>query len=185
MKKTVSIILSLFFAASVAGAEKFKPSPTFLRGQSEINIVFDFSNTTFDGDSQGRQYRDKGSAWVAEWEGARRTDFINSLVSSLNKELRKVYIEVGNFPEAEYTFIVEVLDCDFGAYAGPFTAGAEVKCCISILKTGTAEVLSKVTLKEAQNPHSTVGTPIDFDRMFLAFDEMGEEVGEILVKALK
>ncbi len=81
--------------------------------------------------------------------------------------------------------IVEVLDCDFGAFAGPMSVPAKLKCAIRIVKTGTTEPLASMTLKESQNPYSAVGTPIDFDRMHLAFHELAEEVGEKLYKILK
>jgi hypothetical protein len=81
--------------------------------------------------------------------------------------------------------IVDVLDCDFGAYAGPMSVPAKLKCTIRIVKTGTTEDLASITLKESQNPYSAVRTPVDFDRMGLAFGEVGEEVGEIIAKVLK
>jgi hypothetical protein len=186
MKKKLlfAVLLSVATMLSVS-AQKFKPAPDFLKGQSEINLVFDFSNTTFDGDSQKEQYKDKGKSWVEEWEGKRRTEFISSFIGSANDELKKLDVYVGEYPKVAYTLIVDVVDCDFGAYAGPMSVPAKLKCTIRVVKTGSTETLATITIKKAQNPYSAVATPIDFDRMYLAFGEMGEEVGEILVKRLK
>lgn len=181
------LFAALLSIATIFGvsAQKFKPAPNFLNGQAKINLVFDFSQTTFDGDSQKEQYKDKGKSWVTQWEGKRRTDFISSFTESINEELKKIDVSVGEYPEAEYTLVVDVVDCDFGAYSGPFSVPAKVKCTVRVVKTGTTATLASATFKESQNPYTVVGTPVDFDRMVLAFSEMGEEVGEKLVKVLK
>jgi hypothetical protein len=178
----MALLAMLTFSVS---AQKFKPAPGFLKGQTQVNLVFDYSRTTFDGDSQEEQYEDKGKNWVEEWEGVRRTGNASSFTGSFNDELKKINLTVGDYPEAPYTIIVDVVDCDFGAYAGPFSTVAKVKCTLLIVKTGTADTLSAITLKESQNPYTVAGTPVDFDRMFLAFSEMGEEAGEKLFKVLK
>ena len=168
-----------------ASAQKFKPAPTFLKGEQEINILFDYSTVVFDGDSQAEYYKYKGAEWVEEWEGAHRKENANSFTQSLNDELKKVKAYAGNYPNATYTMVVDVVDCDFGAFAGPFSVPAKLKCTIRVVKTGTTETLASVTLKESQNPYTLIGTPIDFQRMYLAFGEVGEELGEMLVKILK
>ncbi|MDL2227606.1 hypothetical protein LJC30_01795 [Odoribacter sp. OttesenSCG-928-L07] len=185
MKRLVIVAISLFVLIGFANAQKFKPTPDFLKGQTEINVLFDYSNVVFDGDAKSDYYEYKGDEWVEEWEGKRRTENSNSYISDINDELKKCNILVGDYPNSQYTMIVEVLDCDFGAFAGPMSVPAKLKCTIKIVKTGATEVLASITLKESQNPFSAVGTPIDFDRMYLAFGEMGEEVGEKLVKVLK
>jgi hypothetical protein len=187
MKKLILSIAIISLAISGANAQKFKPAPGFLKGQSEINVIFDYSRTEFDGDSQKEHYKDKGESWVEEWEGKRRENNFNSFISSSNDELKKVGVKVGEFSEAEYTFIVEVLDCDFGAFSAGFLPAvpAKVKATIKVVKTGTTEVIASITLKESQNSYTTVGTSVDFDRIYLAFGELGEELGEKLVKVLK
>jgi hypothetical protein len=185
MKRLLFAVAIISLAISGLNAQKFKPAPNFLKDQAEINVVFDYSKTTFDGDSQQKQYKDKGTKWVEEWEGKRRDGNANAFTTSINEEFQKLDVNIDEHPNAQYTLIVEVLDCDFGAFAGPFSVPAKLKCTVKVVKTGTTEVLASITLKESQNPYSVVGTPVDFDRMYLAFSEMGEEVGEKLVKALK
>jgi len=186
MKKKI-LFVALLSVATVfsASAQKFKPSPKFMKGEKQINVVFDFSKVKFDGDSQTKYYAKKSSSWIEEWEGTRRENNKNIFVKSLNDELQKVKAVAGAYPEANYTTIVDVVDCDFGAFAGPFSVEAKLKCTVRIVKTGTTETLSSITLEESQNPHTKLGTPVDFDRIALAFGEVGEELGDKLVKLLK
>ena len=81
--------------------------------------------------------------------------------------------------------VVYVIDCDFGAYAGPMSTPASVECKICFMKTGTTQALSCITLEESQDPYSAMGTAVDFDRIYIAFGEVGDEVGDKLVKVLK
>jgi hypothetical protein len=185
MKKV--LFVALLSAVTVLGvsAQKFKPAPTFLSGEKEINIIFDYSKVEFDGDTQEEQYEDKGQEWVEEWEGKRRNNNAKAFLESFNGELEEIGMIAGDYPEAQYTIVVNVIDCDFGAYAGPFSVEAKLESTLQVVKTGTTETLSSITLKESQNPYSVVGTPIDFDRIYLAFVEVGEEAGEKFVKVVK
>ncbi|MDL2261964.1 hypothetical protein LJC11_00480 [Bacteroidales bacterium OttesenSCG-928-I21] len=186
MKKVISLFVCLFAIVSFSTAQKFKPSPIFLKGEKEINVVFVYSEgITFDGDSKQEYYKDKGESWVAEWEGKRRTTNSSSYIKDVNGELEGLNINIGEYSNANYTMIVDVVDCDFGAYAGPLSVPAKLKCTIRFVKTGTTETLTSIALKISQNSYSVIATPIDFDRMHLAFGEMGEKVGEILYKILK
>ncbi|MDR1762278.1 MAG: hypothetical protein LBR55_07495 [Bacteroidales bacterium] len=181
------ILAALLAVATVCGAsaQKFKPAPDFLKGQTEINVVFDYSKVTFDGDSQAEYYKEKGTAWVSEWEGKRRDNNVTSFSTSFNEELQQIGMSAGEYSSAAYTIIVDVVDCDFGAYAGPFSVPASLECTLRIVKTGSTETLASMNLEESQNPNTVIATPVDFDRIFLAFTEVGEEAGEVLVKALK
>jgi hypothetical protein len=185
--KTKILLATLLTVATVFGAsaQKFKPAPKFLKGEKQINLLVDYSNVKFDGDSKEKQYKDKDQSWIKEWEGKRRKANEDSFIKDFNAEVEKINLSVGAYPKAQYTIIVDVLDCDFGSFAGPFSVPAKLKCTLKIVKTGTTEVLSSITLKESQNSFAVVGTPVDFDRMFMAFGEMGEEVGKKLYKILK
>ena len=98
---------------------------------------------------------------------------------------RKVWIDIGDYPEAQYTIIVDVVNCGFGAFAEPVPVPAKLQCAIQIVKTGTTETLASTILKGRQIPFSAVGTPVDFDRMFFAFGKVGEAIGKSLAKVLK
>ena len=185
MNKKRLLVVVLSVATMCASAQKFKPSPDFLKGEKQINVVFDYSQVKYDKDLQSKYYKEKGTKWVEEWEGKRRDNNANSFIKDVNGELSKLKVNVDVSPEAEYTLIVCVLNCDFGAYAGPMSVPAKLQCTINVVKTGTTTVLASTTLKVTQNPYTAIATPVDFDRMYLAFGEIGENVGEILYKILK
>lgn len=187
MNKKV-LLTALLTVAIVLGvsAQKFNPAPDVLKGQTEINIVFDYSKVVYDKDSQQKHYKKQNQSWIEEWEGKRRDANAEGFTKDINEELANLNVTVGNFPNAPYTMIVDVINCDFGAYAGPMSVPAKLICVIHIVKTGTKTPLSTTDeVKVKQNPYTTMATPVDFDRMYLAFTEMGEKIGEKLASILK
>ena len=180
--KKLSVLAVCLCVLAGASAKSFKP--VFLKGEKQINIVFDYSQVVFDGDSQEKFYNEKGTEWLKEWEGVRRDENADAFIAELNSELGKLDVKVGKYLNAQYTMIVEVLDCDFGV-AGVFNAAC--KCTIKIVKTGTTEVLASTTLKETQKPYIRWDKEmrVDFARIRYAIKEVGGEVGEMLYKALK
>jgi hypothetical protein len=183
-KRKLLVVLLSVATMYGASAQKFKPAPDFLKGKTEINVVFDYSKVIYDKDPQAKYHKEKGKKWVEEWEGTRRENNAMTFIKDANEELKGA-ANVDVYPKAEYTLIVCVLNCDFGAYAGPMSVPAKLQCTINVVKTGTTTVLASTTLKVAQSSYTTMATPIDFDRMYLAFGEMGEKVGELLYKILK
>jgi len=187
MNKKV-LLTALLTVAIVFGvsAQKFKPVPDFLKGQTEINVIFDYSKVVFDKDPQQKYYKKKSKSWIEEWEGKRRDANAEGFIKDINKELDKLNVIVGDFPNAQYTMIVEVLNCDFGAYAGPLSVPAKLTASIRIVKTGSKTPLSVTdNIKVKQNSYTVIATPVDFDRMYIAFTEMGEKVGKKLASILK
>jgi hypothetical protein len=188
MKKKVLITMLLSAATMLsASAQKFNPAPNFLKGETQINVVFDYSQVKYDGGTQDKYYKKKNAAWIEEWESKRRENNESVFIKSLNVELANVDAQTGTYPETQYTIIVTVLDCKFGSFsAGMLPARpAKLKCTMRIVKTDTTETLASVTFEESQNPFSTVGTPVDFDRMYLAFENAGKKLGKLLEKVLK
>jgi len=183
-KVLFTVLLSIVTMFGIS-AQKFSPAPNFLKGEKQINVVFDYSQTKYDGDSQDKYYKEKDQAWIDDWEGDRRKNNAFLFIKSFNDELTNADLQMDSYPEAQYTMIVNVLDCKFGWYAGPFARPAKLKCNAQIVKTGTTEVLSSITLEEAQNSWTTTGTPVDFDRIALAFSEVGKVLGKQMNKVLK
>ena len=185
MKKFLLFAALIVFAVGVS-AQKFKPVPDFLKGQTEINVVFDYSKVIYDKDSQQKYYKGKKKTWIEEWEGKRREANAEGFIKDFNKELEKLNVVIGDFPEAQYTIIVDVLNCDFGAYAGPMSVPAKLQGSVRIVKTGTNATLAETaSIKVVQNRYTTIATPVDFDRMYLAFNELGEKFGSAIAKILK
>jgi len=151
-------------------------------------LVFDYSQIKFAGVSKDTYYKDKDESWIKEWEGKRKEANESTFTDSFNKWLQQANIDAGVYSKAKYTIIVDVLDCDFGKFAGPMSKSAKLKCTLRIVKTGSTDVLSSITLQRAPNTFGVI-TPgpaaVDFDKIYLAFGKTGGDAGAILVKALK
>ena len=180
--KTLFLVL-LSLATFSVSAQKFKPSPKFIKGETQVNIVFDYSHIKYNGATQEKYYKTQSTSWVKEWEGQRRENNTQVFISSLNKCSKT--IDFDKYPKAEYTIIVDVLDCYFGTFAGPMSKSASLYCTIKIVKTGTTDVLASTTVKGYQNAFTTLGTHEDFDRMYLAFSETGKALGMMLARELR
>ena len=184
-KKVMLTMLLIVTAALGALAQKFDPSPKFLSGEKQVNLVFNYSQVKFAGVSKDTYYKDKDESWIKEWEGKRKEANESSFTDYFNKGLQQANIDAGVYPKAQYTIIVDILDCDFGKFGGPFSKLAKVKCTLRIVKTGSTDALSSITLLRQQNAFGAVGMAVDFDRIFLAFSKAGGDAGVILAKALK
>jgi len=186
-KKVLFAVLLSVAAVFGVSAQKFNPVPAFLKGEKQINLVFDYSQVKFDGASKEKYYKGKDQAWIEEWEGKRWENNAHMFGTSVNSQLKKLDVNVGDFSDAQYTIIVVVLDCDFGSFSAGFLPAApgKVQATINIVKTGTTEVLTSITMKAKQNSFSTVGTAVDFDRIALAFSNLGDDVGKKLSGAMK
>jgi len=185
-KVLLAVLLSVATAFGVS-AQKFNPDPSFLKGENQINVVFDYSQVKFDGTPKDKYYKSKGQDWVDEWEGQRQENNIRAFTSGINDQLGKLNVNVGEESDAQYTLVVVVLDCGFGTFSAGFLRSdpGKVQATINVVKTGTTETLASITMKVKQNSFTTVGTPVDFDRIYLAFSILGDEVGKKLYSALK
>ena len=190
MKLKTLLLVLLSLAAFSVSAQKFNPNPTFLKGESQINLVFDYSQVKFDGVSQENFYKKKDARWIRDWEGQRRDNNEKAFKIYSTKWLNRIDLDLDRHPNAKYTMIVNVDDCNFGGLAGPPTprsprataSSATIQCTIDIVKTGTTEVLASVSLKTSQRGFAS---PNEFDRIYFAFSEMGTEVTELLLSVLK
>jgi len=184
-KKVLLAMLLTVTTVSGALAQKFDTSPSFLKGEKQVNLVFDYSQVKFGGVSKDTYYKSKDESWIKEWEGKRKESNESTFTDYFNKGLQPANIDAGAYPKAQYTIIINVLDCDFGKFAGPMSKLAKVKCTMQIVKTGSTNALSSITTQRTQNAFGAVGTAVDFDRIYLAFSKTGEDLGINLAKALK
>jgi len=183
MKLKTLLFVLLSVATMGVSAQKFKPEPpTFLKGESQINLVFDYSQVKFNGTSQEDFYKKKDAKWIKEWEGKRRDSNTHAFLTYSSKWMNKINVDLDNHPDAKYTVIVKVDDCFFGAFAGPRSVPAKLQCTIDVVKTGTTDPLATVSLKVSQ---TGFGSPNEFDRVYFAFVELGTEVTGLLLDALK
>lgn len=189
MRKFLFVAL-LVCACICANAQKAKGDFSALVGQKQINVVFVYDGVTYDGDSEAKflkehSDRDDFEEWKAKWLGSFRTDMWEpEFLEELNDELDDKHIVCGNFPQAEYTITVKMMDIDPGSFAGPFSVPCKLTANMSIAKTGSAESFATISFDKLPGNGFEM-TPIIEHRVKFAYDELGETLGEVLKKKIK
>jgi len=189
MKKFLGLLILFSFIAVGAQAQTLKGKLDFLKNQEKVNIIFDFSSFKIDGDPIGEYVEERtenkseedAAEWIAEWEGSARVDFKEKYIKYCNDELKR--LEVGVFPEAEYTIVVKIDDIDPGNFAGPFSNPAKIKSTVSFLKTGEETVLATISKNKDYNNYFL--SPVEFHRIGGGFGEAGKMLAKFLNKKVK
>jgi hypothetical protein len=192
MKRISVILVAMLCSVSMLSAQKLNGSIKFLKGQSNINVVFDYTQLNV-GDKPEADFvkerlaseKDEAGAadWQARWEKARE-EFKTKFYEACTGSLKKAKIEVGVYPEAEYTIIVKVSNIDQGRFfptggmleKSPFLTGE-----VAFVKTGTTEELASVIFKKVSAGTASVQAVESF-RLEHPFSELGRQVGRIINK---
>ena len=189
MRKKIGLLIVFSLLVTIVSAQKLKGNLDFLKDQEKVNIVFDFSKITIDGDSEKEYIKERtegksekeAAEWKAEWEGSARESFKEFYIKYCNDELKK--FNIGVFPDAQYTIIVKIDDIDPGNFAGPFSNAAKIKTTVNIVKTGEETVLASITNNKDYNKFAVL--PIEFHRIAAAFGEAGKMIGDFFNKKVK
>ena len=184
MKKLV-VVLFAMCAMTALQAQKIKGDASCLKGQSEINIQFDYKGVTYDGDSETKYLKEENKAkdpeWKTAWTSTFRTDkWEPRLIEDLNKEIVKNGMEVGNFPDAKYTILVKVIDIDPGTFAGPMSMPARITCIVSFLKNGSKSPFATLELKKISYKYFM--SPMPEQRVGEAMSCVGDAIGKQISK---
>ncbi|MDR0828702.1 MAG: hypothetical protein LBN95_01125 [Prevotellaceae bacterium] len=200
MKKVYLVAALAAMSLFGAQAQKIKlaeGSLAFLKGEANLNVVFDYSTMLVDGKSEAKwvdaevkgknkEEAKKGDAWKKEWEGTYRTDnFEPRFINDLNGDLNGV-LTAGEFPKAKYQATVKTVTIVPGTSAGPFSRAAVVAVDVIFTKVGSSEVLAKVTISKAVTNMNNLADAFVIERRIAnAYGQAGEKLGEFIVKALK
>jgi len=190
--RKLSILAVCLFVVGSASAQKFKKgSIDFLKGQSKVNVVFDFTKITIDGDSEESYIKERmadektseeAERWKDEWFGAHRTQFMNTFIKYCNDELKD--LQVSKTEDATYTIVVKIEDIDPGNFGGPFSNPSKLKAAIKIVKTSDMNTaLADLLLKNIFNPWGA--QPVEYMRIEMAFGELGKTLAKQLNNGLK
>jgi len=195
MNKKV-LFATLFSILTVLGvsAQKFqKGALDFLKGQSNVYLVFDFTGLTIDGDSESSYIKERmadektpedAAKWKEEWEGSHRTLFENTFSQYCNDELNNLMVGK-SYTDATYAILVKIIDIDPGNFAGPFSNPSKLRASFSVVKTSEKDnVLASLDLKKIRNPFSAM-QPVEYLRIEAGFGELGKELAKQINKVLK
>ena len=184
-------LLSIATVLSVS-AQKLSGDITPLKNQKEVNVVLDFSETLVNGKSEEKYISDETkekneeekAQWLLEWNEKMRSESYSLLISGFNKELGNNLFLAGEFPEAEYTISIKVVDITTGHFAGPFSKPSFIKAEASFVKTGEKNQFATIEFKNSCSKISST-IPYFVTRISLSFGKLGDEIGEIIYKKLK
>ena len=204
MKKS-TIILSLMFVAisavsfgqkivNVAGAK----TPAFLKGESNLNVEFDYSDMSVGKFESEEDYVNKkveeynkdeagrGDKWHESWLGARERVYQPKFMELLNKGLAKNGISAAEGAEAKYTLIVHTTFTEPGFNVGVVSQAAAVSFEYIFVETANrGTVVAKYT--QAKVPGAQA-MGMDFDtstRISESYAKGGKMLAGFIAKSLK
>ncbi len=204
MKKQ-NILIVLILAISFTGlqaqklvpGEKSKNYLSFLKGQSSLNVVFEYDNMEV-GKMDEKAYIEKkkeeynkkeagrGDTWAERWVEDRERRFEPKFFDLFNKYTQKKGLKAGkDMSEAEYTMTVKTTWTEPGYYVGISARPAYISGEISFSKTGEKKVIASIKFTKA--PGNSMGATWDTgERIKESYAKLGKTLGAYLIKkALK
>jgi len=182
-------VVALSVATTVVSAQKLSGNLSPLKGQKEVNVVIDFSGTLVNGQaneshiayfSRGKN-EEETAKWLKEWNEDMPNDSYTQLIKYLSVEAKNKGFTVGDFPSAEYTIRVTVINISPGAH---LTKNSDVKSNVSFVKTGENTPFATVEYKKTRSKSSS-WFPSQVTRTAMAFGSLGSVIGKTITKELK
>jgi hypothetical protein len=190
MKKIKLSILFLAAFSISSMAQKIRTESgdlSFLKGQTELNIKYDFSDFQVGGFASEEEYKTKkikeyndkeagkGDTWENSWERDKKERFPNKFEELFDKGLISKIHAAQNNEKATYTLIIKTTFIEPGFNVGVMRRSAAVSYEYIFVETGNeSKVLAK--LKQPNVPGAQFGG-YDFDS--------GTRVSESYAKAAK
>lgn len=197
MKKI--LVLSLLFSIVANGfAQKVKildGSIDALKGQTKMNVVFDYSNMGVGSYSKEEDYVTKkvkeynekepgrGDDWAKKWEGDRKNRFEPSFMELFNK---KSPVIIGNFADAKYTMKVRTTFTEPGYNIYVTRKNASINTEVTIYETASPDK-AICTIQGLNFPGRTFGGN-DYDsgtRLSEAYAKAGKDLAAFIIKNLE
>jgi len=171
-----------------------------LKGQSVINLQYDYSNMAvgkfksaddYVADRVADMNKKKpgdGDRWAEAWKNDRTSRFQPMFEKNLNARLEKFGVTgKQNATDAKYTLIVKTIFTEPGYNIGISRMNAWIKMEVNLVETANpGSVLAKIMMKR-EDSKNMMGYDYDTGgRIQSAYDNAGEDLGSFLVKnALK
>lgn len=204
MKKFSTVVKVLFILMLVSpytlSAQKMKVITgnfDFLKGQQELNVIFDYAPMTFynekmsESDYLEKRNKDissnKGTAeaenWKNDWDYSKSTAFPNKFFASMNKNCD---IVTGKKESAPYTLIVQTTWIYPGWFAGVMKQHAKVSTLLRFIETANpSHVLLEINSEKAPGDFDFVGIPNTNDRIAEGYAKTGKSLAKFITKKIK
>lgn len=199
MKNTLVLSFILLFSTLIY-AQKMKVTEgdfDFIKGQSEINVEFDYSNLTLlkdeltndeyvkaHSEDLEKKGKGKGKAWKKSWEASKDLIYAPKFLELMNRDL---YEDEGisfeeDLTEAKYTLIVEVVWIYPGWNAAVMRQPAKLTTVLKFVETANRDnVVLKITSKNAPG-NRFGGTFSNEDRIGEGFAKTGKSLSKLIMK---
>ncbi|MFD1768534.1 hypothetical protein [Sphingobacterium suaedae] len=196
----VCLIVPLLLTPTAAIGQKMKVvfgNFEFLRGQTNLNVVFDYTGATFYNEKMSEQdyvdkrmeeiSKDKGAdeaeVWRKDWDYSKSTTFVNKFLASMNKNL--TIKSSADDAGAKYTVIVQTTWIYPGWFAGVMAQGAKVSTVLRFVETADhSKVLLEIDSQKAPGDIKFVGIPNNNDRMSEGYAKTGKTLAALIEKKL-
>jgi hypothetical protein len=191
MKKLLLIITSLLFLISASPQKGIKNVKLgFLKGEKELNIIFDYSNTIFKAEDgiDEEIYIEKntikeGEQWKEKWVSFKDTIKSGCFHSNFLKDFNLYFLDKnsklrgGNFSKSKYTLNIKILGICIGRV--PFDSPL-ILSNISFLITETSEIIAQFNFTTDGNSYTN-----EAGRVESAYERLGKHLAEIIEKKRK
>lgn len=197
VKNYLLAALMLLFA-SAGFAQKVKVTQgklDFLKGQKNINVIYKYDKMGVGKYDKEEDYVNdkvtdynekeagKGDKWKENWIAARENQYKPKFEELMNKGLSKYNVTVGDYPEAEYTLVLNTTFTEPGFNVGVMRRPAFINLDAVFVKTAELEnALATVTIERSPGQD---GMGFDYDagyRIQEAYAKAGKELAKFLNK---
>ena len=198
MKKIIILILvGLLFTAggSLFGQKLKSGSFSALKGQSEINLQYDYSNMAVGKFKKEADYIAKrsksinkkddgaGDTWAKAWVNDRSARFHPTFEKNFNSKAGKCGITGKEGAEVKFTLIIKTLFTEPGMNVGVMRKNAYINMVVELVETANPEtIIGKAELKKIQSVNMG---GYDFDtgtRIQSCYDRAGDKFGNFICK---
>jgi hypothetical protein len=197
MKKTSILVIGMMCFMLSAQAQKVtQGSLAFLKGETALQIAFDYDGLKVNGKTEqafveaevsAKNNKEAGSGdqWKAEWEAAPKQYFAPAVVDYFNQKMEGKITGALN-AKANYLATVKTIDITTGYMAGPMSKPAAVTVKVVFTKKGSSEALATVEIKNARtNGFNLSKYVIMGDRIGSAYSYVGQNLAVAVLKAVK
>ncbi|MEX0997325.1 MAG: hypothetical protein WDZ45_09785 [Flavobacteriaceae bacterium] len=196
LKLFIAVLLGIVTTASAQRMKVESGDFSFLKGQTELKVVMDYSKSTFYkeemsqeayvakrkkeiGDDKGKNEAEK---WAADWEHSKKNTFIEKFLASMNKNMD---IKASEDADSKYTLIVETVWIYPGWFAAVMKQPAKVTTRLKFVETANpSKVLLVINSRNAPGD-SFVGVANNNDRIAEGYAKTGKSLAKMISKKVK
>jgi len=184
-------VLALSVLAMGVSAQKLVGNVGQMRGQKEVNLVIDFTGVTVSGKSEESYIENETKAktdeekekWLKGWNEDLRTRAYAKFASEFNKFINDEFYKIGDFPSAEYTINLKVINIVPGHFAGPVSKSPVLTTKVTFVKKGEETPFGTMDYKKMTAVIYEI--PVLSERVANAFGTHGMQLARGLNSYLK